>query len=316
MNKDKLDKTIEVLELARDMSFEFYNKPLVITYSGGKDSDVLLDLARKHLRPTDFEVINSHTSVDAPETVYHIREVFKDVRGGGTKCTVHIPKDKDGKQITMWNLIPKKKMPPTRLVRYCCATLKETSTPNRICAVGVRASESTGRKGRDIFATRGATKKDAYYYYSLEHSKEVFEESKELDPIWDCTLIKQMRENKDIIVNPIYEWTDSDIWEYIRENKLKYNPLYDRGYKRVGCVGCPIATYKEMNKEFAEYPKIKNAYIRAFQRMIDLYDEEQKAKKSNWKSGQDVFDWWTERWKHEIKGQMDLEDWLNESEGE
>ena len=82
MNKDKLNKTIEVLELARDMSFEFYNKPLVVTYSGGKDSDVLLDLARKYLRPTDFEVINSHASVDAPETVYHIRDVFKEVTGG------------------------------------------------------------------------------------------------------------------------------------------------------------------------------------------------------------------------------------------
>lgn len=312
MYKAKIDKTIESLKLASEMSKEFYNAPLIITYSGGKDSDVLLDIARKCLKPNEFEVVNSHTSVDAPETIYHIREVFKDVRGGGTKCTVHIPKDKDGKQITMWNLIPKKKMPPTRSVRYCCATLKESSSPNRICAVGVRASESTGRKGRDIFATRGATKKDAYYYYSLEHSKEVFEESKELDPIWDCTLIKQMRENKDIIVNPIYEWTDSDIWEYIRENKLKYNPLYDRGYKRVGCVGCPMATYKEMMKQFAEYPKIKNAYIRAFQRMIDQYDDEKKSK-TDWESGQDVFDWWTEKWKHEIKGQMNLEDWLKES---
>lgn len=313
MYKAKIDKTIESLKLASEMSKEFYNKPLIITYSGGKDSDVLLDIARNCLKPDEFEVVNSHTSVDAPETVYHIRKVFKDVRGGGTKCTVHIPKDKDGKQITMWNLIPKEKMPPTRLVRYCCATLKETSTPNRICAVGVRASESTGRKGRDIFATRGATKKDAYYYYSLEHSKEVFEESKELDPIWDCTLIKQMRENKDIIVNPIYEWTDSDIWEYIRENNIKYNPLYNRGYKRVGCIGCPMASYKETNKEFEEYPKIKDAYIRAFQRMIDQYDDERKSK-TDWESGQDVFDWWTEKYKHEIKGQMTIEDAIKEIE--
>ena len=314
MYKAKIDKTIESLKLASEMSKEFYNKPLIITYSGGKDSDVLLDIARKCLKPDEFEVINSHTSVDAPETVYHIREVFKDVRGGGTKCTVHIPKDKDGKQITMWNLIPKKKMPPTRLVRYCCATLKETSTPNRICAVGVRASESAGRKGRDIFATRGATKKDAYYYYSLEHSQEVFEESKERDPIWDCTLIKQMRENKDIIVNPIYEWTYSDIWEYIRENNIKYNPLYDRGHIRVGCVGCPMTTYKGMMKEFKEYPKIKDAYIRAFQRMIDQYDDDRKRKMKDWKTGQDVFDWWTGKWKHEVKGQISLEDWMKNEE--
>jgi len=312
MYKAKIDKTIESLKLAVEMSKEFYRKPLIITYSGGKDSDVLLDIARKCLKPDEFEVLNSHTSVDAPETVYHIREVFDEVRGGGTKCTVHIPKDKDGKQITMWNLIPKKKMPPTRMVRYCCTVLKETSIPNRIYAVGVRANESSGRENRDIFVTRGTTKKDPYRYYSLEHSQEVFEESKERDPIWDCTLIKQMRENKDIIVNPIYEWTDSDIWEYIRKNNVKYNPLYDRGYKRVGCIGCPLANYKEMMKEFAEYPKIKDAYIRAFQRMIDQYDDDRKRKRKDWKTGQDVFDWWTERWKNEVKGQMSLEDFIGE----
>lgn len=212
----------------------------------------------------------------------------------------------------MWNLIPKKKMPPTRIARYCCAVLKEASTPNRICAVGVRALESTNRQGRDIFTIRTKKKKDAQYW-TLEHGKEVFEESKERDPIWDCTLIKQMRENKDIIVNPIYEWTDSDIWEYIRENNIKYNPLYNRGYKRVGCIGCPMASYKETNKEFEEYPKIKDAYIRAFQRMIDQYDDERKSK-MDWESGQDVFDWWTEKYKHEIKGQMTIEDAIKEIE--
>ena len=229
----KIEKSKEVLRLARDMSLEYYGKPLVLTYSGGKDSDVMLDLAIKALKPSEFEVINSHTSVDAPETVYHIREVFNRVRGGGTECTVHYPRDKDGKQITMWNLIPRKQIPPTRLARYCCAVLKEASTPNRICAVGVRASESSGRKGRDAFAILGRTKAQGLFF-SLEHSKEVFKESKDRDPIWDCTLIKNMRENKDIIVNPIYEWTDSEVWESIHEHGIKTNPLHDRGNKRDG----------------------------------------------------------------------------------
>lgn len=78
----KIEKSKEVLRLARDMSLEYYGKPLVLTYSGGKDSDVMLDLAINALLPNEFEVINSHTSVDAPETVYHIRKVFDGVRGG------------------------------------------------------------------------------------------------------------------------------------------------------------------------------------------------------------------------------------------
>lgn len=301
----KIEKSKEVLRLARDMSLEYYGKPLVLTYSGGKDSDVMLDLAIKTLNPSDFEVINSHTSVDAPETVYHIREVFNRVRGGGTECTVHYPRDKDGKQITMWSLIVKRQIPPTRLARYCCATLKETNNPNRICAVGVRASESTGRKGRDVFATRGKTKAQGLFF-SLEHAAEVFEESKDRDPIWDCTLIKNMRENKDIIVNPIYEWTDTDVWEYIHENGIKTNPLYERGYKRVGCIGCPMATYREMMKEFSDYPKIKDAYIRAFGRMLEKRRADGKDDGESWKDAQAVFDWWTERWKYECKGQMSL----------
>lgn len=94
MYKDKIEKTKESLKLAVEMSKEFYNKPLIITYSGGKDSDVLLDIARKCLKPDEFEVLNSHTSVDAPETVYHIRKVFNDVRGGVRSVQYISPKTK------------------------------------------------------------------------------------------------------------------------------------------------------------------------------------------------------------------------------
>ena len=106
------------------MSIIYYKEPLIITYSGGKDSDVLLALAEDCLNPDEFEVLNSHTSVDAPETVYHIRDTFKRLNAKGIKATVHQPKDKDGNPITMWNLIPKKQMPPTRIL----TDHKETST--------------------------------------------------------------------------------------------------------------------------------------------------------------------------------------------
>lgn len=152
---EKISRSQKALRLAADMSKAYYGEPLIITYSGGKDSDVLLHLAEGCLKPDDFEVLNSHTTVDAPETVYHIREVFKRLNASGIKATIHYPKDKDGNSITMWNLIVKKKLPPTRLQRYCCQVLKETSTPHRMCAVGVRAAESSKRQGRDTFSTRG-----------------------------------------------------------------------------------------------------------------------------------------------------------------
>ena len=100
---EKAEKAKRALKLAADMSKEYYGEPLIITYSGGKDSDVLLYLAENCLNVGDFEVLNSHTTVDAPETVYHIREVFKWLEKQGIKATVHFPKDKDGNPITMWN---------------------------------------------------------------------------------------------------------------------------------------------------------------------------------------------------------------------
>ena len=172
----KISNSKDILILAAKMSNLYYQKPLIITYSGGKDSDVMLQLAIECLKPSDFEVINSHTSVDAPETVYYIREKFKELKEMGVKATIRIPRYKDGTHKTMWNLIPNKTMPPTRLMRYCCQELKEKVEPNRFVATGVRKAESVGRRGRESFGVLGRQKADGKYY-DIEHIREVFEAS-------------------------------------------------------------------------------------------------------------------------------------------
>lgn len=119
-----------------------------------------------------------------------------------------------------------------------------------------------------------------------------------------------MKENQNVIVNPIYYWLDADIWEYIKTQKIKTNPLYQKGYYRVGCIGCPMATYKQVIKEFEDYPTYKKAYIKAFERMLEV---RKKAGKINlgdgyhfWNSGEAVFEWWQETYKRQVKGQIDL----------
>ena len=131
------------------MSMRYYGKPAILCYSGGKDSDVLLHLAETFLKPSEYELLNSHTTVDAPETVYHIRDVVKRLKDKGITASIQYPEH------TMWQLIVEKQIPPTRLARYCCAELKETSTPNRLALLGVREAESVKRRGRDIFGVRG-----------------------------------------------------------------------------------------------------------------------------------------------------------------
>ena len=137
---------IERLKAASDMSLRLFEKPLVITYSGGKDSDVLLHLARASGIP--FEVLHSLTTADAPETVRHVYDTFRRLEEKGVKCDVDKHVQPDGSRVTMWNLIPRKLMPPTRLVRYCCAVLKEGGGKDRFIATGVRWAESTARKRR------------------------------------------------------------------------------------------------------------------------------------------------------------------------
>lgn len=320
--QEKIEEAYRVLKLAAEISKTYYVKPLIITYSGGKDSDVLLQLAKECLRPDEFEVLNSHTTVDAPETVYHIREVFKDLENDGIKTTIKMPKYK-GKLTNMWNLIVEKKTPPTRVMRYCCQILKESSTPNRIVATGVRADESIGRQGRDAFGIRGATKsKDRFW--GTDHVAEVFHEALEAAEVSgknkndadvsDCMFITGAKKNKDIITNPIYTWSYGDIWNFIRDRQINVCALYNRGYERVGCVGCPLAGKKERKKEFFDYPKYKDAYIKAFDRMIERRKRDGLKSGLRWETGEEVFLWWIED--ENVPGQINIFDWMKDKDQE
>lgn len=139
---DKEQKAFERLGLGAEMSKQYYNAPLIICYSGGKDSDVLVQLALNS--GIDFEVLHNHTTADAPETVRHICDTFKRLELQGIKCTVEYPVYK-GKRTSMWDLIPQKLIPPTRIMRYCCSILKEKGGQHRAIATGVRWAESQAR---------------------------------------------------------------------------------------------------------------------------------------------------------------------------
>jgi 3'-phosphoadenosine 5'-phosphosulfate sulfotransferase (PAPS reductase)/FAD synthetase len=71
------------------------------------------------------------------------------------------------------------------------------------------------------------------------------------------------------MVNPIVDWTDEDVWEYLNDVvKVEHCCLYDEGITRIGCIGCPLAGAEKMRRDFERYPKYKENYIRAFDRMI------------------------------------------------
>ena len=293
----KENESKQILRLAADISRDYYKKPLIITYSGGKDSDVMLRLAMECLNPADFEVCNSHTTIDAPPTVYHIRHTFEHLQRHGIKTVIrNLPPH----QTSMWDLIVQKRMPPTRLVRYCCKELKEGDRAGRMVATGVRKAESASRKARSAFEVIGKTKKEALTF-TTEHIQEVYEDAKqeakecgksvEEESPFDCTFVAKAKRNKETICNPIIDWTDSEIWDFIQKKDIAVCDLYKCGYNRVGCVGCPLSG-KKREMEFRDFPTYKKAYISSFDRMIQKRVKD--GLKTVWKSGKECFDWWME----------------------
>ena len=119
-----------------------------LAYSGGKDSDCIKIIAQ--LAGVKFEAVHNLTTVDAPETVRYIKSQ-PDVR-------IDRPRDRDGKPVTMWNLIVRKGTPPLRTSRYCCSELKEPGGTGKIVVTGVRWAESTRRKQSAQRKAPGAVK--------------------------------------------------------------------------------------------------------------------------------------------------------------
>ena len=111
-----------------------------LAFSGGKDSVVVKALA--DMSKVKYDAHYNVTGIDPPELVRFMKKMYPDV-------IWEYPVYSDGTRVTMWNLIPKKKMPPTRIARYCCQFLKEGGGEGRFTVTGVRWAESAKRKNRE-----------------------------------------------------------------------------------------------------------------------------------------------------------------------
>lgn len=94
------------------------------------------------------------------------------------------------------------------------------------------------------------------------------------------------------MINPILDWSEEDVWAFLHHYGCEGNPLYQCGRSRIGCIGCPMQGKKGMRRDFANYPKYYEAYIRAFDRMLDAIKAEGTVKNLSWRTGEDVMHWW------------------------
>ena len=257
--KDKVDIAIE-----RFKSFE-PPEGYYLCFSGGKDSVVIKALA--DMAEVKYDAHYNVTGVDPPELVKFIKDYHPDV-------AFEIPRNKDGNRITMWSLIPERRIPPTRIARYCCEQLKERGGVGRFVITGVRWAESAKRKKNRNLA-------------EVQNSRTRIMST---DNVEDAPQFKFCHQQHKRILNPIIDWTDEDVWEFIHEYNVPYCELYDQGRTRLGCIGCPMSTRQK--EEMDAYPKFKNLYLVAFEKMIAIRKERGLVDAANWSTPEDVMAWW------------------------
>lgn len=222
-----------------------------VAFSGGKDSQVMLDLFRKS--GVNYTANYNVTTNDPPENVYFIRKNYPEVK------FIH-PK------LTFLQLIEKKKMLPTINKRFCCINLKEYYGKGFV-AVGVRRTESAKRAK----------------YHTVEFASKcdhrLFDEQK-------------MRKNRKVIIRPILEWTEDEIWNYIEDNHLPVNPCYEYN-GRVGCMFCPYASTKRLHYVASKYPRYYRNLLRTIQVLIDRG----YMREFGTFTAEQVFEWWASKQK-------------------
>jgi phosphoadenosine phosphosulfate reductase len=253
-----------------------------LAFSGGKDSQCIYHLALE--AGVKFDAHYNVTGVDNPELVEFIKTNYPDV-------------SRDMYRKSMWKLI-ESNGPPMQNMRFCCKALKEHGGEGRFCITGVRWAESSRRAtNRNAFEFMGKTKAEKMLFSDNDEGRRQFEQ---------CSLKGKF------IVNPIIDWEDEDVWEYIKGRKIEYCKLYDEGWHRLGCIGCPMATPTNREMHFAKYPKFKDMYLRAFQRWLNKHPTYKE--KYGWNNVDDVMKWWiwgTKKQK-QTEGQIDMNEWLED----
>jgi phosphoadenosine phosphosulfate reductase len=163
-------------------------------------------------------------------------------------------------KISFWRQLVKEKFPPTRRIRWCCEHLKERAYPNRFLVTGIMACESVRRSSRSMLETSS------------------------------CGFMSGQR-----FFHPLFNWTQSDIDQFIREDRLAINPLYAEGFPRVGCIGCPMATIPQRMEQFRRWPQMRQAWVNGFDKMLLARHEPTKRYPDGiptpWRNGEEVLQW-------------------------
>lgn len=243
-----------------------------VGFSGGKDSQVLLDLVKR--AGVKYKAHYNVTTIDPPENVRFIRKYYPEVH------FIH-PRQ------TFIKMIEKRGL-PTIFHRFCCEELKEKSGAGNVVLTGVRADESTKRSKYNEVAIKSNRVEHADR--SKKHTIEEIEQNEH----------RCIKGKDAIMVYPLLNWNESEVWQYIDDNHLPHNPCYDIA-GRVGCMFCPFANKRQIEFFEQKYPKYKDAIMKNFR--IYLANNPRTTYDMD---ADEYYDWW--------KSKKSLKEWIGEKQ--
>ena len=245
-----------------------------LAYSGGKDSQALYHIAE--LAGVKFKAHFSPTTVDPPQLIRFIRRNYPEVEFGKV-------------DMSMYDVARQMGMVPTMKLRWCCAKFKEASGGGQVTLTGVRHAESIKRAQRKLVEVSGhkfAGDLDEFDTWSRERIEKKFKNINQDEFSRDKAQEIRCINGKDsIIINPIIEWSDADVWDFL--NKVVEVPhceLYDPPYNRhrIGCILCPMSSMKTKLRDIELYPHVKQKWLEVFEYFIGGgYDPDYIKRKSS-----------------------------------
>lgn len=222
--QSKIDYSIALLRKCEQMALDYDPEDgFYLAFSGGKDSQVLYHLAK--MAGVKFKAHMNLTSIDPPEVIRFVKRNYPDVELIKPKMSIY-------------DMALKKHLFPTRTIRWCCAEYKEMSGAGKVTLIGIRKAESVRRSKREEIEISG---------HKFRGNFDQFSEHKE-------KMVTCVGGKDKILVSPIIHWTDRDVWQFLNGNSIEHCSLYDEGYKRIGCILCPMSNYKQKLKDYQRFP--------------------------------------------------------------
>lgn len=211
---------------------------VIVTFSGGKDSQASLLWVRNNLTK-DFITVFCDTGWEHEETYKHINEIKE-------KLNLNLVVAKSKKYDGMIDLATKKKRFPSVMARFCTAELKAIPMIDYILDCnesvyiiqGIRAAESEKRALMSKECTYFKYYVQPYGYDKKGKPKYHKYRRKEV--------LEFLKTHSDDMLYPVFDWSAQQVIDYILENNQKPNPLYSKGFKRVGCYPCVMASQQDI----------------------------------------------------------------------